>query len=176
MASITEFRAYTSTPARRNTFYSYCTTRFVQDQAIFFLLVDAFKAERAKRQATFINEWFINGNIPDLYTDNGYLGIVNISDTLKGTISTNTTTAISAVGRTFADKMSNKGGGVRGFFGAIKQKMGDTGVSDTLFDAAQAQVVEEALPVAEGGESFVDEGEHFVEGFFVGEFGGEAVE
>ena len=32
------------------------------------------------------------------------------------------------------------------------------------------------MPVAEGGESFVDEGDHFVDGFVVGEFGGEAVE
>lgn len=141
MASITEFRAYTNTPARRNTFYSYCTTRFVQDQAIFFLLVDAFKAEKSKRQAIFLNEWFIKGNIPAEYTDNGYLGIVNISSGMQGTISSGATAAVSAVGRTFADKMSNQGGGVRGFFGAVKQKLGDTTVSPTLFDAAQAQVV-----------------------------------
>lgn len=141
MASIAEFRAYTNTAARRNTFYNYCTTRYVQDQAVFFLLVDAFKADKRKRQATFLNDWFIKGNIPDEHTQNGYLGIVNISSGLQGTISTNTTSAVSAVGRNFADKMNNHGGGVSGFFGAIREKLGDTTVSDSLFDAAQAQVV-----------------------------------
>jgi hypothetical protein len=150
MASIAEFRAYTSTPARRNTFYNYCTTRYVQDQAVFFVLVDAFKAEKRKRQATFINEWFINGNIPDEYTRNGYLGIVNISSGLQGTISTNTTSAVSAVGLKFADKMNNHGGGVRGFFGAIRQKLGDTTVSENLFDTAQAQVVTMLSDVGHG--------------------------
>jgi hypothetical protein len=141
MASITEFRSYTSTAARRNTFYCYCTTRYVQDQAIFFLLVEAFQADKCKRQALFIKDWFIDGNIPADYTDNGYLGIVNISSGLQGTISTNTTAAVSAVGRTFADKMSRNGGGVGGFFGALRQKMGDTTVSSALFNTAQAQVV-----------------------------------
>ncbi|MEW9615570.1 hypothetical protein AB3G45_17275 [Shinella sp. S4-D37] len=141
MAGINEFRTYTNTPKRRNTFYNYCTTRFIQDQAIFFLLVEAFHESRSKRQAAFLNDWFIQGNIPQDLSETGYIGIVNISSDLQKTISANTNNAISAVGRTFSAKMTNHGGGVGGFFGALRQKMGETTVTADLFNTAQSQVV-----------------------------------
>lgn len=136
MAGIDEFRAYTNTPARRHTFYCYCTKEFVQDQAIFFILVEAYRASRRKRQAAFLKDWFIDGNIPDALQDGGYLGIVNISDTLQNTVRANTNNAISAVGLTFRDKVKT-----HGFFGAIGKKLGDTSISGNLFDAPQNQVV-----------------------------------
>lgn len=136
MAGIDEFRAYTSTPARRHTFYCYCTKEFIQDQAIFFMLVEAFRISRRKRQALFLKDWFIDGNIPDALQEGGYLGIVNISSTLQQTVRTNTSNAVSAVGLTFRDKVRS-----HGFFGAIGKKLGDTSVSGTLFDTPQSQVV-----------------------------------
>ncbi|MBN9028478.1 MAG: hypothetical protein BGO05_06855 [Rhizobiales bacterium 63-7] len=139
MADKQKLQSFTNTPTRRHTFYCYCTQRFVQDQAIFFLLVDAFRESRLKRQAVFLNDWFIEGNIPQALQDNAYLGIVNISQKLKEFTSTGTSQAISNVGRTFADKRAKHGGGVSGFFGALKQKMGDTKLDGNLFDSAQSQ-------------------------------------
>lgn len=141
MAGITEFRSYTNTKARRHTFYCYCTKEFIQDQAIFFLLVEAYRESRLKRQALFLTDWFINGNIPDVLQDGGYVGIVNISSSLQATVSAGANNAVSAVGRTFSDKMANHGGGVGGFFGALRQKLGDTKVSAGIFDTPLAQVV-----------------------------------
>ena len=141
MAGISEFRSYTSTPARRNTFYCYCTKELIQDQAIFFMLVDAYRVKRRKRQALFLNDWFIEGNIPEVLQDGGYLGIVNISSAMQTAVSERTTSAISSVGLTFADKRRKHGGGVKGFFGAVFQKAGNTGVAENLFDGPQAQVV-----------------------------------
>lgn len=141
MANINDFRNYTNSPARRHTFYCYCTQELVQDQAVFFLLVEAFHQSRLKRQAVFLNDWFILGNIPDDLQDRGYLGIVNIADASKNAVSRNATAAVDAIGKTFGDKMRNKGGGIKGFFGAMKQKIGDTRVDGALFDQPQAQVV-----------------------------------
>lgn len=141
MAGIKEFRSYTNTKARRHTFYCYCTKEFIQDQAIFFLLVEAYREGRLKRQALFLTDWFINGNIPDVLQEGGYVGIVNISSSLQATVSDSAKNAVSSVGRTFSDKMANHGGGVGGFFGALRQKMGDTKLSGDIFDAPQAQVV-----------------------------------
>ena len=141
VANITDFRNYTNTPARRHTFYCYCTKELVQDQAVFFLLVEAFRQSRLKRQAVFLNDWFILGKIPDELQDRGYLGIVNIADTAKNSVSLSATAEVNRVGKSFGDKMRNNGGGVKGFFGAIKQKMGDTRVDGNLFDRPQDQVV-----------------------------------
>ncbi len=141
MAGYDDFRSYTSTPARRHTFYCYCTKELVQDQAIFFLLVEAFRGKRSKRQALFINDWFINGNIPDELQEYGYLTNVNIAADLKNSVSDRAQAAVADVGLTFADKRAKHGGGVRGFFGAVAQKFGDTGVSGDMFNAPQAQVV-----------------------------------
>lgn len=141
MADIKEFRAYTNTQARRHTFYCYCTKEFIQDQAVFFLLVETYRQSRLKRQALFLNDWFINGNIPDELQDGGYIGIVNISSSLKANVSGQANAAVAAVGRTFSDKMANHGGGVGGFFGALRQKMGDTKLAGDIFDAPLAQVV-----------------------------------
>ena len=141
VADINDFRNYTNTPARRHTFYCYCTQELVQDQAVFFMLVEAYRQRRLKRQAVFLNDWFILGNIPDELQDRGYLGIVNIADTAKNTVSQNATAAVNAVGKTFADKVRNHGGGARGIFGAVKQKLGDTKVDGELFNRPQEQVV-----------------------------------
>lgn len=141
MAAIAEFKAYTNTAARRRTFYCYCTKEFVQDQAVFFVLVDAYRTSRRKRQAVFLNDWFINGNIPQTLQEGGYLGIVNIAEAMKKTVSDAANAAVAAVGRSFADKMANQGGGVGGFFGALGKKITGTGVPANLFDAPQAQVV-----------------------------------
>lgn len=139
MADKTKLQSFTNTPARRHTFYCYCTQRYVQDQAVFFLLVDAYRVSRLKRQAEFLNKWFIEGNIPKALEANGYLGIVNISQKLKEFTSEGANKAISDVGRTFADKRAKHGGGVSGFFGALKQKLGDTKLEGHLFDSAQTQ-------------------------------------
>ncbi len=48
MADKQKLQSFTNTPTRRHTFYCYCTQRFVQDQAIFFLLVDAFRDENTE--------------------------------------------------------------------------------------------------------------------------------
>lgn len=156
MANMEDFRKYTSTPKRRNTFYCFCTTRYIQDQAIFFLLVETFRVDKSKRQALFINDWFINGNIPDEFTGNGYLSQVNIEAASKTSISKSTTSAVGAVGLNFADKMSKHGGGVSGFFGAVKQKLGNTAISEKLFDAAQGQV--RSMLDDQGRHGFGDEG------------------
>ncbi|HEY4253027.1 MAG TPA: hypothetical protein VGM87_17585 [Roseomonas sp.] len=141
MAGLDDYRRYTSTPARRRTFYCYCTKEFVQDQAAFFVLVEAYRVSRRKKQALFLNDWFINGNIPQTLQAGGYLSIVNIAASLQKSTSDATTAAVAAVGKTFADKMANQGGGVGGFFGALGKKISGTGVPADLFDAAQGQVV-----------------------------------
>lgn len=141
MAGIKEFRSHTNTKARRHTFYCYCTKEFIQDQAIFFLLVEAYRESRLKRQALFLTDWFIKGNIPAVLQEGGYVGIVNISSSLQTTVSDRANNAVAAVGRTFSDKMEKHGGGVGGFFGALRQKIGDTKVSADIFDTPCAQVV-----------------------------------
>ena len=138
--NVDKFRALTNTPARRHSFYCYCSQKFAQDQAIFFLLVEAFRQSRAKRHAIFINEWFIKGNIPA--TLDGFITKVNISATLSKSVGGSVDSAVAAVGRTFSDKMAKHGGGVGGFFGALRQKAGDTGVDADLFKSAQSGMVE----------------------------------
>ncbi|CAN7192917.1 hypothetical protein LJR030_000445 [Rhizobium sp. LjRoot30] len=141
MAGIDEFRSFTNTPSRRHTFYCYCTQKYIQDQAVFFLLVEAYRESRLKRQAEFLNNWFINGGIPAELEANAYLGVVNISDAMTQSVNDSTNSAIRAVGRNFAEKRANHGGGIGGFFGALKQKVGDTKVGGTLFDKPLMQVV-----------------------------------
>jgi hypothetical protein len=142
MAELEVYVAYTNSKARRRTFYCYCTKEFIQDQSVFFVLVEAFKKDRKKRQAAFINDWFVNGNIPEDLQEGGYLTKVNISNALATETSQATANAIKAVGATFAEKMANKGGGASGFFGALQQKMsGSTKLSASLFNQAQLQVV-----------------------------------
>jgi hypothetical protein len=141
MANVDDFVRYTNTTARRRTFYCYCTQEFVQDQGVFFVLVEAFRVGRKKRQAEFLNNWFINGNIPENLQEGGYLTLVNISADLKNTTSTGVTGAIAAIGKTFSDKQARAGGGVGGFFSALGTALfKDTKVPANLFDAAQRQV------------------------------------
>ncbi len=136
MAGIDEFRDYTNTRRRRHTFYCYSTKEFVQDQAIFFVLVEAYRKTRSKRQALFLTDWFVEGNIPDDMQDGGYLTNVNISSELKNKISGETRTTVGNVGLTFADKREK-----HGFWGAVKLKtFGDTKAPEKLFDTAQIQV------------------------------------
>lgn len=139
-SNVEKFREFTNTPARRHTFYCYCTQKFAQDQAIFFLLVEAFRQSRAKRHAIFINDWFIKGNIPPAL--DGFITQVNISSSLSKSVGGSVDTAVAAVGRTFSDKMAKHGGGFGGFLGALRQKAGDTGLDADLFKSAQNGMVE----------------------------------
>ena len=140
MATVEEFREYTNTPKRRHNFYCYCTKRAIQENAIFFLLVEAYRQKRQKRQAQFINDWFIDGNIPKEFTDSGYLAPMNISAQMKAQVSRDVINTLTAVGKTFKDKISRHGGGFTGFLGAVGQKLAtDTSVSGDLFDGPQAQ-------------------------------------
>jgi hypothetical protein len=141
MAEIADFRSYTNTPKRRHTFYCYCTQEFVQDQAIFFVLVEAYRATRSKRQGLLLKEWFIDGNIPDELQDGGYLTQVNVAGSDRDAMGNRVNTEVNRIGLTFADKRAKHGGGVRGFFGAAFQKLGNTSLSGDIFDSAQRQVV-----------------------------------
>jgi len=138
-SNIEKFREFTNTPTRRHNFYCYCTQRFAQDQAIFFILVEAFRQSRAKRHAIFINEWFIKGNIPPAL--DGFITQANISASLSKNVGGSVDSAVTAVGRTFSDKMAKHGGGFGGFLGALRQKAGDTGLDADLFQEAQSGVV-----------------------------------
>lgn len=104
-----------------------------------FILVEAFRQSPAKRHAIFINEWFIKGNVPSEL--DGLVTQVNISSKLSQGVSESVNSAVSAVGRTFSDKMANHGGGFGGFIGALRQKAGDTGLDADLFKSAQADMV-----------------------------------
>jgi len=139
-SNVEKFRELTNTPARRHTFYCYCTQKFAQDQAIFFLLVEAFRQSHSKRHAIFINDWFIKGNIPAAL--DGFVTQVNISSSLSKSVGKSVDSAVTAVGKTFSDKRANHGGGFGGFLGALRQKMGDTGLDADLFKNAQAGMVE----------------------------------
>lgn len=97
---------------------------------------------RSKRQAVFLNDWFIEGKIPDELQEAGYLSQINISSELRNEYSKGTSDAINAIGRTFADKAKKHGGGIAGFFGALKQKTGDNKLSAGIFDEPQSRVVE----------------------------------
>jgi len=142
MADLSIFQSYTNTPQRRNSFYCYSTKFFIQDAAIFFILVEAYRTYRSKRQAVFLNDWFIDGKIPDDLQEGGYLSQINISSDLRKEYSKGASDAVNAVGRTFADKAKNHGGGITGFFGALKQKTGDNRLSAGVFDEPQSRVVE----------------------------------
>lgn len=141
MAKIEHFRQFTDNKERRRSFYCYCTNLQSQDQAIFFLLVEAYRAARRKRQAIFINDWFIKGQIPQDLQAGGYLSKVNIQQQVQQSISGATTTAVNKIGRTFSDKVAVNGGGIAGFFGALAQKGADTRPPQELFEAAEREVV-----------------------------------
>jgi hypothetical protein len=141
MANIQHFRAFTNNKERRRSFYCYCTTLRTQDQAVFFLLVEAYRAARRKRQAIFINNWFIKGEIPAILDAGGYLSKVNIQSAVEKQISSLTADSVAAIGQTFADKIKVNGGGISGFFGAIAQKTADNKPPQELFEAAEREVV-----------------------------------
>ncbi len=142
MADIQDFREYTSTPLRRNSFYCFSTKRFTQDVAIVFLLVEGYRKDRRKRQANFITDWFINGNIPEDLQERGFLSKMNIASELTREYSAKANSAIDAVGLTFKDKAKNHGGGLGGIFGALRQKTGNNKLSIDLFDEVQLRTVE----------------------------------
>ena len=130
---------YVDTPQRRHNLYCYCTHRWAQDSAVFFILVENWRKKRQKRQAQFINDWFIQGNIPDELTKGGYMMQVNLSPKLWDETNANVTNGIAAVGKTFADKRARHGGGFTGFLGAVGQKLfTDTSLADEkVFNEAQ---------------------------------------
>jgi len=140
MADIVKFRGFLTTPARRRTFYCYTAKLFLQDQAMFLVLVEAYRASRSKRQALLLTDMFIDGNIPDILAEGGYVTKVNIEKALATTMSAANNAAVNAVGKTFADKQKLAGGGASGFFGALKAKLSDTKLPEDLFAAAQGQV------------------------------------
>lgn len=141
MANITHFREFTNNKERRRSFYCYCTNLQSQDQAIFFLLVEAYRVTRRKRQAIFINDWFIKGEIPQTLQAGGYLSKVNIQSAVQKQISSVTADSVAAIGKTFADKVKVNGGGIFGFFGAMAQKTADNKPPQELFEAAEREVV-----------------------------------
>lgn len=135
MEDIDIFREYNNTPLRRNHFYCFSTKGLTQDVAVIFLLIEAFRRERRKRQANFITDWFIDGNIPEDLQDRGFLAKLNIDIDLTRQYSAKASKAVGAIGLTFADKAKNHGGGISGILGALKQKKARSKeLSADLFD------------------------------------------
>ncbi len=136
------YREFTNTPNRRHNFYCYCSHLYCQEMAIFFMLVEDFRRDRRKRQAVFLTEWFVKGNIPKDLKDEGFLTEINISSKQVKEYGARAEGAVNAVGRTFIDKAKNHGGGVKGLLGALKQKKsGNTQISGEIFDDMQIYVI-----------------------------------
>ncbi|MDP4021315.1 hypothetical protein Q8W71_01660 [Methylobacterium sp. NEAU 140] len=128
-------RSWIDTKQRRHNFYCTSTNDYVQETAIFYLCVSQFKVDRRKKQASFLKLWFIDGQIPASLTGNGYLSEVNVGSSTREAGAARVDTAIGAVGRTFADKVANHGGGLRGFGSALAQKVGtSTALDPEMFD------------------------------------------
>jgi hypothetical protein len=132
---------WTDTKAHRRAFYCWSTTVFLQDQAMYWSLVRVFRHDPKKRYASFINDWFIEGNIPEDMQAKGYMSKFNTSAERSGNISANVQVANRT--KTFAGKMQAAGGGVGGFFKALKVKLTtDTKLPTNIFDSTIRDLTE----------------------------------
>lgn len=168
---VANFRPYTTTPERRHNLYCFTTTKYSQESAVFFLLVEAFREKLQKRQALFIKDWFIKvpSDIPDDLSEGGYLAPMNISAKSRAAIVAETNVTLSLAGKTFKDKISRHGGGVRGFFSAVEQKFTtDTSLagSSELFYEAQKQAVDMITDPAQGFGAFNPDNRYQPNGVF----------
>ena len=160
--SLSLYRDYTKTQDIRHNFYCYCSNLYFQELAIVFMLIEDFRKSRRKRQAAFITEWFIDGKVPaDLQS---FLSEVNLSSKKSKQYRSGAEGAINAVGRTFADKAKNHGGGLKGIFGALKQKSSSTQISGDIFDEMQLDII--AMLNENGGEQFVPDSSYMPNGKF----------
>jgi hypothetical protein len=135
--TLKDLAGYTNTEARRQVFFSWSTTQFAQDQAVYYLLVKHYRLTPKKKQAQLIKEWFLDGKIPDDLQDKGFLSRVNIAASVRDEVGK--TAGYYASIRTFRDKVAyfaNKGFGAGSIGAAIGLKLsGKTKPPADLFDA-----------------------------------------
>jgi hypothetical protein len=139
MASLEEARQWCSNKTRYHNLYCFGWQQSSYDQVIPFILIEAYRVNRRKRQAVFINEWFVKGNIPDQFKV--YFDKVNVAGAKLDIEYNKISGVISDIGRTFGDKIDKQGGGLAGFFGAIELSIfGDTKPPEKLFDNIQSEL------------------------------------
>lgn len=123
-----------STPAKSKNFYQFTLTASTQENSAFLILLKSFKLQRRKRQALFLADLFVDGNVPQVLE--GYMMEVNLPADVQKTTSTKVHADIASLGMSFADKVAN-----RGLLGAIGQKFSeDTRVPAERFDEAEREI------------------------------------
>ena len=123
-----------STPAKSKNFYQFTLTASTQENSAFLILLKSFKLQCRKRQALFLVDLFVDGNVPQALE--GYMMEVNLPAEAQKTTSTKVRADIASLGMSFADKVAN-----RGLLGAISLKFKeDTRISAERFDDAEREI------------------------------------
>ena len=129
-------REITTTKQRRNSFFNYATQAGTCNEAVFFLLVEAYRKKPRKSQAEFLNDAFVQGKDMGQTINTFSEGGINIGprDMDKAALSRTINTGIESVGRSFHDKVEKNG-----LITAVTSKIlrDPTGLDANIFDVAQ---------------------------------------
>lgn len=119
------------TKQRRTNLFNYATRTYSANEAGFFLLVEEFRKTGSKRQAVFLRDTYIKGDVVEgLEKVTGQINLDRRDATSE--LIKKVSDHVEGVGLSMKDKIRDNG-----LLKAIELKMGNTSIDKTLFDAAQ---------------------------------------